>query len=825
MANISRRTERIKQMGLEDQLKKLEQSIRSLEDDNSQLRAERDALRKHLENLEMHNTDLVAEIRRLKAENLALTDRDIIELEPFSDVSSLPTRPSTAETGGYDESKSGEEIPQREEYTITRQIIDNVTQTLLAAKDIKVNAGHKDMLATGRGDVLVVYFQLTQHAEDLYGYSIFNHDVINSPELLNQIDNKNNIQLYVHRSKQQRNDLKSAGTVSVVVNNSGGVESPMHRVDSGDIVLWIRTDESVNNIKAKVAGVFRSTFLSTLNFQCSQREKCEETEQNVEIVADIIGGAYQDIRPEPTQLEIQRKVERPVRRIAAPSFSMQEYISYLEVPRLYSNGEDLFERYWNGEDVWKPDYVFEDIVGEGRIERQKRYMQWSDNADTKARVSKFQRLQKAVAVKNVVKYIMEMLDYFHQRLDIPFTSQTFIDSEKNFFYGYDIGKHDHLTGPTPILEDLIDHMYDVRIGLVFIDELCHLVIRGLTKTEAQSPDDGTWLRFLERVNAGAKRYHDENGEHQRFKRINYIAYIQRIFKDTVPEPPNALSYAQGGDKRKEQGKVIVEDTFKRYEMERLYAYTPHLSLRNYYEAAMALGVENIFDFMAPDRFVLPKLESMLEIKTGQLSVKDNLLLPWNVDGYRLQRPEFLFLAHWREHVTHSVNEVFDTMLDVMVKNKTLRDLDKFQLVNKGEYLLKSFLIVGGIGSLRVEFNTLMNSIMIEAGKMLEERYMMYKRERPLNLRDRRSATHEQEYYIYEDVFEYIKVYNPEWEKETYRNANPILWITGLGNLFGTRREPGTYGNVMIQSLTDIETAVLYQLDDMLRYFKEQDDYY
>jgi len=605
----------------------------------------------------------------------------------------------------------------------------------------------------------------------------------------------------------------------------------MKAVGPGDIVMWIRTNEHINNIKANLGSIFKNKFLSTLGYQCSIKQNCQQTTGNVDLVSQIISGTYRDVKPEPTQeqLEIQRKkelrVERPVRQQMYAPVTMREYTSHLRVPRLQDNGEDIFERYWKGEDVWKPDFVFEKRKEENSVEHTTRLRRWLDESNREARIGRFLRLKKAVAVKNVVKYVMEMIDYFHQRLDLPFTSQTFIDAERNFFYGHDIGKHDHLTGPTPILTDLIDHMYDVRIGLVFIDELCYLLMRGLSQfLQADNTlEDDIWVQFLERVVAGAKRYDSKDPwervtNYVSFKRFNYIADIQSKFKDKVPEPPKAYSY----DKRKEKGKVIVEDTLNRFEIERLYARNSLCSLRNYYEAAKALGVENIFAFMEPDGFNLPKLETDLEKKTGQLSVMDDLLLPWYVDGYRIRRPDFLFLSHWRTIVTHISREVFDQMLDEMQKNKRLGDLARLRLVDKREYLLSSFLIVGGLGSMRGELNKLVNSVMIEAGKVCEERYMTNYRDPPLHLQDRRIATLEQEYHTYNDVFEYIKLNNPDWEKEVYRRANPILWITGLNDLFGTRREPGQFGNLAIKSLTDIESGVLFQLDGIISYYQEQD---
>ena len=843
MANLPSRRQRKKQLGLEEQLDDLKQSIQGLEADNFQLKSENDALHQIINGLEDRNAKLMEDNRRLQEENSRLQqqldDKDIIELQPFSDISSLDTpttRPSTAETGGYDESKEEQlpsllGLPQREERNdigITYQIIEDVRGALLISK--KVSEGHKDFIAS-RGNMMVVYFQLTKNAQDLYGYSIVDSDTINDQAKSGWLDNKSNIQLYVHRSRPQRDDLKTAGKVQIVLHDNGAVESPMDIAGPGDILLWIRTNESINNIKAQVAGLFREKFLTTLNYQCKRREKCQETEQNVELVADIIGGAYQDIRPEPTQeqLEIQRRkevrVERPVRQYNAAPVSFQEYTSQLRVPQLQSTGEDFYERYWYGENVWKPDYIFEDEEGAPSVMRPTRYKKWYDEAQSKARVTGFKRLEIAVAVKNVVKYVLEMIDYFHQRLDLAFmSSQIFIDAERNFFYGHDIGKHDHITGPTPILADLIDHMYDVRIGLVFIDELCYRVMKGLEPVE-NPPEDDIYVQFLERVLSHAKRYDGEKepSNYPNFKRINYIAYIQRKFEDKVAPPPKPLAYGvPAPDRRKEKGKILAEDTLGRFEIERLYARYSLCSLRNYYEAAKACGVESIFSFMQPDRMELPKLETELERETGQLSVKDDLLLPWYVDGYRIRRPEFLFLSHWRTIVSNGARDVFDEILYQQQKNKTLGDLARLQLVDKREYLFKKFLIIGQPGSMRGELDKLVNTVMIETGKYLEGRYQMYEDDTPLSLVDRRISTHEQEYYTYKDVLYHIRLNNPEWGKASYRKANPILWITGLNDLFGTRRQPGQIGNLVIKSLTDIETDVLFQLDNMITYYKEQD---
>lgn len=830
MANLSTRKQHIKQLGLEGQLKKLEQSIQGLENDNIQLTGENDELRKIIERL-MNEND------RLKEENSRLRG-DVIEVEPFSDISSLPsTRPSTADTGGYVEQKDGREqqpslLPpmERTEETITDEIIRSVRSTLLEASSSLVKEQFKDFLRDN-GDVLVVHFQLTKHAQDIYGYTIVDSEVLNNPELLNQIDNKNNIQLYIHRGGAQRDDLKTAGTVSVVVHNNGWVESPMKVVGPGDIVMWIRTNEPINNIKSNLGSIFKNKFLGTLGFQCGRGSICSKTTENVNYVSEIISGTYRDVKPEPVRPE-PVAIPPPIRPPPASNIkseSFAKYASMVKIPKLFNNPQYvLYDLYWASGEV--PQFLTIDLNATQGPLSDLTSVEAMQNAKVMAAVSKEQRIYYSTSMKNIARYIMEMIDYFHQILDVYFDSQTVIDNNRAFFYGPDIGRHKTLVGPTPQLADLMEHMFDIRQGFTYIDELCNLILRPLSQVDT---DNKLFRDFVSLVVAGAKRFESTKHplvDYGAYKRVNYIYRVKKEFMKLAPLQPR-----EGGlDDREQKGKKIPEKFFSSKELSRLYSgISSTLSLGNYWDAAVVLGLEKEFSYLEPALgHKQPKLDSSLEQLTSQLSLGEaGLYLPWIVDGYQIRRPQFEFVSAWRNIIAYIFQDATSVYLYKLVEaNKLdkLGNLNVFHLTDpntiKRDDILKK-LLRSPDRPLRQELRNVTNEIMKDTCEILEKRYKMYKEEAPISLQPRETAVTEHEYYTYMTVFDVIKATNPDWDSDLYRARNLAKWLEIPGAF---HPGGGEVGGIELHSLDNFEWNILTGLERAFhekQWRNESENYY
>ena len=815
MAGLQTRGQRIKTIGLEKQLEGLMQSIKGLEAENTQLKGENQALRQIINRLEDTNTTLMTDNRRLQKQ---LDDKDIIELVPFSDDS----RPTTADTGGYEESKDGNEpIPpppsplMPEQETIVDEIISSVRNTLLETTIVSERA--KDFIRSN-GDVLVVYFQLTKNANDIYGYSILDSGVLNDRFLLNEVDNRDNIHLFIHRSGAQRDDMKTAKTVSVVVHNSGWVESPMEKVSPGDILLWIRTNDSINTIKSNLGYVFKTKFLGTLRLQCGRGAICDKTKENVEFVSEIISGAYQDIRPEPVKptalpTALPAPAPPPASKFTA---SFDKYADMVRVPELFNNPQYiLYDLYWASGEV--PDFLIIDWNADNGPLRDLTNATAMSNANAMAAVSKQERLYYGTAMKNVARYIMSCVDYFHQLLDVYFDSQVVIDNNREFFYGHDIGRHKTLVGPSPPLKDLMDHMFDIRQGFTYIDELCSIISIPLRQVDTTNE---RLRNFISLVDAGAKRFSNKNNptvDYDAYKRFNYIYRVKKELTSLAPPPPSNVV-----DNRKAEGaKVLPEQFFSSDELSRLYSgIGTTLSLGNYYDAAVTMGLGKEFSYLEPDiGHARPTLSNSLEKLTGQLSLGEpGLYLPWIIDGMQIRRPQFEFVSAWRNIIYYQFQNSMDDYLYKLSQEKELgklAPLSVFKLtysdtIQKDAILNK---LMSGIHQpLRSELRDVASQVMELVCITLDGRYKMYKESTPTRLLPRETAVAQSEYYTYMNVFNVIKMKTPDWDSDAYRKANIMSWLEIPGAFV---HGGGAYADIEVQSLDMFEWMCLSRIERFL----------
>ncbi len=821
MANLSRNNKERFTSRMEEQLKGLEKSIAALQRENKQLTGENQGLRETINSLEERNYNLEQEVARLKAENESLNNPDIIDLVPFSDISSLDT-PTTRPSTGYTEQKEGsiDLTPSRPStpdfVSTTQEIIDAVRDLMLTSTSVSDMV--KEQIG---GDVLIVYFQLTDSTNEIYGYSIFDSDALNNSGMLNEIDEISNIQVYRKRSRKELEALSGTNTVTIHIHNAGWVESPMKHVDSGDILLWVRTNKPVNNIKAGVARLFRNKFSSTLRLAC-RGAICDDTNAKVLDVADMIENAYQDVKHERV-VHKKKDVTRPpaMPPVLNTKATFEAYLEKIKPPTHRDNGELLFYQYFNGEPV-ADDFKFETIVGEDRQAKIVRAARFQEYVDKKARVTTFNRIQLAVAVKNVAVYIMEMVDYFHQRMECRICSQDVIDHDPDFFYGADLGLHEHFTSPTQQLEDLMDHMYDLRIGMVYIDQLGALVLSAIGDAREVIIKTSIGSQFIKCLEGAWDRFGMTMGKHEffyeydNFKRENYMKRIQKILKDRVPDVPRGYGQV---DRREEKGYIIVEKTLGRYEIDRLYAFTPRCSLRNYYQAAMALGVEDIYAFMKPDRDVWPNPYSVeMEVRTGQMSIRGtNLYLPWYVDGYKLNRPEYRFISQWRTIVRQVADDTIDRML---YENY---DVSNLEIPSEPITPEKIFQINIVGTSMRTNFDAFFREVMLRTAQQLNEIYIQDQREPPLSLSKREEQTSMHQYYVFQDVFKAIELSSePDWSNDRVRESKVELWIVGVPSAF-PRRDVVDYGDLVVRSLSPIESDVLARVMHIIHYKKQQED--
>lgn len=748
----------------------------------AQLERENLGLHETVDRLERANADLREQLRR----------RDTETKEEEEPVAVAP--PAVQSDDDYYEPL---------DRTITEDIIDHVRGVIRASNDVNEDSKY----AASDGDVLVVYFQMTKTIKEIYGYSIINHAFLNDSQTLSLIDSKNYIQLHFYQNAKRLSELENSETICIVVHGSLDIEpfGPTTKIDRGDIVLWIRTDKPIDRIKRSLQQLFNK-MLKTLYLKCSNAVRCEDAAANVETIANIIGGEYKDIVLRAPEPERPAPRKAPARAPVSSAGDVTQYLDSIMVPQLRlerAQDKPIFAEYWeNGADAVVDLNVKNNIPGEAPSMRVSRILAESAEVRKKAAVSKYQRIYFGTSLKEVAAYIIKMVDYLNQTLELSWGSPMLIDESRNFFYGHDLGRHEHISGPTPLLEDLMDHMWDVRQGLVYIDELCWIVARGIEQQLRESPSPGPLLmEFGKRIMAGAFRHQEKKAfaEYEANTMYNIRAHLRNHLKELVPK--DTVGSRLGSD-----------------EITRIYSNVTRCSIRNYWEVAQALGLQKEFAYIEPDSYLEHKLETSLEKLVGQSQLGDGgLFLPFIVDGDRVQRPKFHFLVHWRQLVVRAFKDSFDEMMYEMgVDNRLGSLVDLGHVVyeenkNRKKDILNRLLNVDG--DLRPVLANLITQAFDRTIVVLEARYNM---ERPLSVGPRETSIVEHEEYAYSDVYKVIQYAEPKWADKKFRNENLNLWIMARPLELFMVYPPSRIGNLTVQGLSYIEWVALFGVETAIR---------
>ena len=748
----------------------------------AQLERENLGLHETVDRLERANADLREQLRR----------RDTETKEEEEPVAVAP--PAVQSDDDYYEPL---------DRTITEDIIDHVRGVIRASNDVNEDSKY----AASDGDVLVVYFQMTKTIKEIYGYSIINHAFLNDSQTLSLIDSKNYIQLHFYQNAKRLSELENSETICIVVHGSLDIEpfGPTTKIDRGDIVLWIRTDKPIDRIKRSLQQLFNK-MLKTLYLKCSNAVRCEDAAANVETIANIIGGEYKDIVLRAPEPERPAPRKAPARAPVSSAGDVKQYLDSIMVPQLRlerAQDKPIFAEYWeNGADAVVDLNVKNNIPGEAPSMRVSRILAESAEVRKKAAVSKYQRIYFGTSLKEVAAYIIKMVDYLNQTLELSWGSPMLIDESRNFFYGHDLGRHEHISGPTPLLEDLMDHMWDVRQGLVYIDELCWIVARGIEQQLRESPSPGPLLmEFGKRIMAGAFRHQEKKAfaEYEANTMYNIRAHLRNHLKKLVPK--DTVGSRLGSD-----------------EITRIYSNVTRCSIRNYWEVAKALGLQKDFVYIEPDSYLEHKLETSLEKLVGQSQLgSGGLFLPFIVDGDRVQRPKFHFLVHWRQLVVRAFKDSFDEMMYEMgVDNRLGSLVDLGHVVyeenkNRKKDILNRLLNVDG--DLRPVLANLITQAFDRTIVVLEARYNM---ERPLSVGPRETSIVEHEEYAYSDVYKVIQYAEPKWADKKFRNENLNLWIMARPLELFMVYPPSRIGNLTVQGLSYIEWVALFGVETAIR---------
>tara|TARA_E500000331_G_scaffold123927_2_gene121530 strand:- start:38234 stop:40759 length:2526 start_codon:yes stop_codon:yes gene_type:complete len=801
MANVSSRRERKIEVKLEAQMDQLRDSITRLEQENQRLIASNDDLR-------IKNAELSRENYELK-NRLGGNDTDVQAPPPVvaDDESKTNTRPQPPPVEPPPPPPGiaflNEEEDDVDTNTIVGQVVENIKYIIL-----DTGLDEEKRSTAMNGDVLVVYFQVTgAKTKDIYGYSIINHNVLNDAQVLQMIDEPGYIQVYRYRAGAAKKELETAKTKAFVVHNDMTIETPIRNVGPGDIVLWIRTDKEEAGVKRQLESLVRRKLLNQIRGTCSG-EICQQTEENVELIAQIIGGQYQEVKPpaKKAPAPFQPRPSAP-RMPTGQEMSYDRYVSLIPIPKVVKRSRDFRggniysqrDVYWdyleNGVDAEiKLEYYAPaaaqgllTISDDGIIRKNStvgtyKAFEQPTFAPKIYEVTKNSRWEPGVSLKNVASYLLKMIDYFHQILLIPYSSEDFIDSHLDFFYGVDNGKHTHISSPTPPLFDLMEHMYDVRQGFVYIDRLLANIAQYLQFSPGT--ENSTYFRdFMGILRGGEKRYSKQEAfpEYREFTHPSYIARCKNVLKDFTKQndPQNPL----GKD-----------------EKERLYGFAARASLRNYWEAAVVLGLQKEFAFIEPDSSVKErKLTTPIELATGQVgwSQEEMELLPRMVDMQKLPRSKFRFIANWRRYVYQQCNDALENYIyELKEANRFEQTLGHWNYSKDGnrDRLLREMISVVHEGrnddiihhNERQKLMDFLNKELIKLTvKVLEERYQMalIDKEESLSFRPREQSLFDQEYFMFKDVVECIKLRHPQWEQQDYRKDHLEVWITGVPTLF------------------------------------------
>lgn len=820
MATLSTRRRKKLELTLEAQLSQLKDSITRLEGENQTLREGMDQLKVKNAILSRENEDL----KKRLGGDLQVTggyDESKTDTTTPPVQTAIPPVQTAIPPPAMLDSAPPEYLDDDDwESTVTGQVVQNIKNSLLDSDKVEP---HQKMMVR-EGTVLVVYFQVTGNTKDVYGYSIIHQDFLNDPRTLQQLDDKDHIQLFFHRPAAKRRALDAAKTVEIAIHNDLTVEHGVTHVDSGDIVLWIRTDKEVDTIKKTLARLLETKLIGQLNSACTNRPECLQTKENVSFISEIIGETYKGVvlpKPKPKQGFSQNRYVPP--STTNTSITYEQYVALIPVPKKFSetvNRESDSKRrkvfsqlfiYWDyldhgGEakielEYFAPSNAIGILTNDGMITTNSTVATYKTReqpifAPNIYEILKHSRWEPSVALKNVASYLLRMVDYFHQIFLFPYSSENVIEMYLDFFYGFDNGRLKNISGPTPRLFDLMDHMWDVRMGFVYIDELCSILERGLhITTFGEIPE--AYTQFAALVQKGALRFQNQDAfpEYTSFQHVNYIAHVKGVLKDVSKEHDQANPLGKN-------------------EKARLYGFGSRASLRNYWEAAVVLGLEKEFAFIEPEKNIPRKLTSQLELATGQLewTEQETILLPRVQDVTNIPRSSYRFVASWRRFVLQTMGEQFGEHM-YQLKNSLRQKLGHFNIAKKKKELMKMIILQNGDFSQgRKELLKFINSTLVELTvQAIEARYRMTldDKKQSFKFKPKEEAVYDQEYFMFNDVVECIKLYHPQWEQDGWRQKNLRYWITGVPGLF-KMPEPYTGSNwpVTIHSLSELDWVVV-----------------
>ena len=100
-------------------------------------------------------------------------------------------------------------------------------------------------------------------------------------------------------------------------------------------------------------------------------------------------------------------------------------------------------------------------------------------------------------------------------------------------------------------------------------------------------------------------------------------------------------------------------------------------------------------------------------------------------------------------------------------------------------------------------------------EVIEKRYNMALQDKTdsFSFKPREEAIFDQEYFMFKDVVECIKLKHPKWEEDEYRRQNGKVWLTGVPALF---RMSSAYKEkdwpVLIHSMSGLDWLVISGID-------------
>jgi|APSaa5957512493_1039668.scaffolds.fasta_scaffold02078_1 hypothetical protein len=816
MANARSRKQRVIDNGFKAKLEKAEVEMRSVMD--------------FLEKVQKDNQRLQEENSLLREENYRLkTGKTLTPVDtppPLVEDDSFPP-PGTAP-----DSKTG-------------QIVNNIKQAVLSTANTKVSREKKEVAE--RGDVLIAYFYIGPRKREIYGYSIINHEILNDhPTILNAIDNADNIQLYLGRSNDEQT-LKGIKTYAFVIKSNATVQFPMGDVGAGDIVLWIRSDNPLDQIKKQLSRLFSSKILSQVDV-CSgiDREKCDLVDAGVKFISKSIKEQFDHINIKQHGPPIHKTVktrQTPVPSKVITDLTYEEYKTFIPVPKypLLADKPRRTDHRWifhdylmEGKDLTiNVDY---NVSGQGLVEDGIPIAAFNPKSNPRHivnpyAVTKNQRLYAGVNLKDTYMYILKMVDHFHQILVLSFSSQRITDEDLHTFYGRDIGIQEHISGPTPMLTDLMHHMWDVRQGFYLIDQICY-VVDSLLQLDINNPFDerlgnvlktnSEFLKFVELMRAGKDRSESQSNTYADSREFRYYKSLQRA-KNTLED------YAPEASPLREH----MTDN----EVDILFASIPSCALRNYWEIAKLCGLEKQFAYMEPVVTVSSKdrLVHKYEQLTGQRSLTPEER-DWGatrIDGDIIELGPNRVIAEFRQIVYQTYLEVLDEVLAGYGKNVPLDTKGWFMLWEKEDdtkwynHRINQFVLVDIVDQgakwqarpLRLKLLQLVNAQLFKRVSLrLEERYRLIKEEHKNRPVSRNPGTPgSKEFFIWDDIAKFIMS-----QKKTRLAEH---WINVIQGLLPKTDPEELNENYVIHSLSDLDWMILQRLEDDAWYKLNSSDTY